>query len=976
MAQSWNELNIKMVDYFNSGDYLKGAEVGEKALMQAEKEFGTEHLNYATTCNTLGVLYFNLNKFQEAVPLFIIAKGIYKAELGEKSGNYASAVCNLATLYNKIGQYDEAEKLFLIGLECRKEILGEQNLDYSTTLNNIALLYENKGKYKEAEVFYKKEIEILEDLGMFVSTDYAIALNNLAHLYVILGYYANAEKLYRNALQIFSEILGNRSRVYALTLGNLATIYKRLGDYEKAEPLYVECSNIIKGVSGESSPDFAASITDLALFYYEIGKYESAEPLFLKASEIQKNTFTERSSQYATTLNDLALLYWKTHNLKKAEELYLKVKDIYYEIYGNQHPYYAICISNLALLFGDLGRFDEAIPLLVSASKINEEFFDDNHPHYEIALQNIASVYEKVGLDEKVEPCYLQSIDIINNQIINAFDFLTEPEREVFYKTVNYKFENYVSFFYRYSKNKPSVTGHPFNIELAQKGIILRSVSEERNTILSSKDSNLINTYNSFTNLKAQLAFFYSQPQENQKKDSSYIRELEGKANEFEKLLIIGSKAFRISKETESMTWENIRDQLTENEAAVEFSNFRFHDGQKWTDSTYYCALIVRRGYAQPEMKFLFEQKQLDSILSLTGSDEEMVNLCYSDRGIIIPGNSQNKKISQLLFELVWEPLESSLIGVDTVYFSPSGSLHKISFAAISTPDSDCLVNKYYLVQLGSTRQIVKYKAAQDYIDVADSAIVFGGIDYEWAEILKDTAPHFSQFFPSDIARTHSLSYLPGTMKEAKVIDSLFRKGGIDIELHMGSKATKTVFLNVSGQAPQIIHIATHGFFFPLAEDTCSKDFIPGFGEQVYRFSENPLLRSGLLFAGANAYWSGKEEATDGDNGILTAYEISNMDLSNTKLVVLSACQTGLGDIKGNEGVFGLQRALKMAGVKNIIMSMWSIPDKETQEFMGIFYNYCFSGESIQNSFTLAQREMQIKYPDEPYKWAGFVLFQ
>jgi CHAT domain-containing protein len=174
---------------------------------------------------------------------------------------------------------------------------------------------------------------------------------------------------------------------------------------------------------------------------------------------------------------------------------------------------------------------------------------------------------------------------------------------------------------------------------------------------------------------------------------------------------------------------------------------------------------------------------------------------------------------------------------------------------------------------------------------------------------------------------------------------------------------------------PFVLHLATHGFFFadPIQELPNDINSIEG-NAKIYKASEDPMLRSGLVFAGANNYWNNTNDNITIDNGILTASEISNLDLSACQLVVLSACETGLGEVKGSEGVFGLQRAFKMAGVKNIIMSLWKVPDAQTAELFDIFYSECFAGKTIHEAFQSAQSKMKVKY--SPYSWAGFVLLE
>jgi CHAT domain-containing protein len=216
-------------------------------------------------------------------------------------------------------------------------------------------------------------------------------------------------------------------------------------------------------------------------------------------------------------------------------------------------------------------------------------------------------------------------------------------------------------------------------------------------------------------------------------------------------------------------------------------------------------------------------------------------------------------------------------------------------------------------------------------------------------------------------------SPLPGTAKEIGTLQQLFAGKGINVATVNGVNATEDAFKLLDNRSPSIIHLATHGFFLPdpTFKQLKTESDLTG---NNYAISEEPLMRSGVVMAGANKAWSGEKTAPGAEDGILTAYEIAQLNLSNTKLVVLSACETALGDLQGTEGVFGLQRAFKIAGVKNLVVSLWQVPDKETAELMGLFYNNLLSAQPVRDAFYNAQKEMRSKYP--PFSWAAFVLVE
>lgn len=214
---------------------------------------------------------------------------------------------------------------------------------------------------------------------------------------------------------------------------------------------------------------------------------------------------------------------------------------------------------------------------------------------------------------------------------------------------------------------------------------------------------------------------------------------------------------------------------------------------------------------------------------------------------------------------------------------------------------------------------------------------------------------------------------LPDAKKEIDSLQNVFKQAGINTTIHNGSAATEEAFKALDGKSPQVLHLATHGFFLPVIENKM-KNNAPGVTNN-FTVQQNPMFRSGLVLAGGNYAWKGERAITGREDGILTAYEIAQMDLSNTDLVVLSACETALGDLQGHEGVIGLQRAFKMAGMKQMIISLWQVPDAETRELMTLFYRNWLKGCSTREALRNVQLTMKTKYPS-PYYWAAFVLVE
>jgi len=1024
-AQTWEELNNKVIEYYQKGDYKTAIIWAEKAVKQADIEFGIKHKNYATSLNNLAELYKNMGRYSEAEPLYKEAIKIVKEVLGEKHPDYATALNNLAELYYYLGLYKKAELLFQVAMEIRKEVLGVKNTNYATSLNNLAGLFLSMGRYSEAEPLFKEAMKIRKEVLGENHPDYAQSLNNLALLYNFMGRYTEAEPLYKEAMKIRKEVLGEKHPDYATSLNNLALLYNSMGRYSEAEPLYKETMKILKEVLGKNHPSYATSLNNLALLYYYMGRYIKAEPLYKEAMKIRKEVLGEKHPDYAMSLNNLAGLYKTMGRYSEAEPLYKEAMKIYKEVLGEKHTSYAGSINNLAVLYDDMGRYTEAEPLFKEALKIIKEVLGENHPDYATSLNNLALLYYYMGRYSEAEPLYKEAMKIIKevlgekhpyyapslnnlaglyykmgryteaeplfiesnrnniNYIQNNFPFLSENQKKDFLKTIYYNFEVFYSFSKIRCKDNSSITSNMFDIRLASKGVILNSTVQMFSKIKSSGDENLINKYNELITLKATIIKAQDLTIEERKNRGLNLKELESNAEEIEKEL---NKAAGIDI-FKNVNWQDLKNSLKPNEAAIEFVDFQYYD-KRWTDTTFYMALMLKKDYEYPKLITLCTEDEIKSILSIPSEN----NNSYV----------RNNKTSIELYNKIWKPLEEYLTDVNSIYISPSGLLNKVSFSAISSANNELLCDKYDLHYVGNLKDVVLKKEEEKQIKSIPNftSVIFGGADFDLdsaklkeysskfdtAEIKREGDPVIlysdkESYSPNQLVKNGKWTYLEGTKTEAENINSLFKSNNLNSIVYTGPDANKTALKAFShtktNNSPTVIHIATHGFFFPEIKKDYEKMHLMQMGNQgLYRASDNPLMRSGLIFAGANTYWQDSTPVHSGDNGILTAYEVSNMDLMNTELVVLSACETGLGDIRGGEGVYGLQRAFKVAGAKTIIMSLWKVPDKETVELMELFYTSWLSGMTKHEAFTRARKEMRNRYPGDPYKWAAFVMVE
>jgi CHAT domain-containing protein len=864
---------------------------------------------------------------------------------------------SLANLYYSARQYGYATLTCNKLMNAINEKRSAFNGDYAWACNMLGVIYNTNGKLDSAKIYHLQAKEIREKLFGINDPSFAQSCNNLGALYRDLGQYELAEPLLLKAKEIREKLPpAKQNDPFAITSVGLANLYRDMGQYEKAELFYLQAKER-RALPGKNNWDYASSCNILADLYAYMHEYGKAEALYLEAKDIRGELDSE-SYDYAQTCNNLSSLYRDIGQLKKAEPLAFEAKKIYDSL-PEDHPSHAINLNNLGDLFFAMKDYRSALSYYMQARKLWSMQLGKDHPYYALNSANLARIYWNLNDESKANALYAEALAGQRNQVDKVFRFTSEKEKQLFIQNASASADEYLSFYFQEFATQSA--GLPYTISLSNRNLILSSSQQVRQTIFNSKDTLVRGKYNSWISLKEQLAALYSREGS---WNNSQVKEAEEQAGAMEKDLSVHSAAFKNAQK--KTTWQNIQPALKANEASIEFVEFRFYNGNRWTDSTYYIALVLRKDNPSPQMVTLFEKKQLDDLLSKVNKDDD-INLLYS-------GETGSK-----VFNLIWKPLKSYLKGTNKVYFAPAGNLFKISFAALSTGNNKVLSDRYQLVQLNTTASVADNKQPL-LLSATDHIQLYGGIRYDVdSNALKQVVHNVERGRHSSIKsaiRGGSFQFLPGTLDEVASIKLQAEKRSVPVSILSGVNATEESFKALAGvHSPSVLHVATHGFFFQDPKYDTRDSILKKLEKsgKVFRQSENPLLRSGLLFAGANNAWKGNY-FSGVDDGILTAYEAANMYLPNTKLVILSACETALGDVEGSEGVYGLQRGFKMAGVKNLVMSLWKVPDVETSAFMQLFYRNLFNKQPVIDAFSHAQNAMKLKYRGEPNKWAAWVL--
>lgn len=838
----------------------------------------------------------------------------------------------VALSYYELRMYKLAED-YLVAAKAFMERNGLTNeMVYLRTLSNIGLIYLAQGKTSEAQQWIEHCLTYSEQVLGKKSAAYVANLNNRAKLDQALGKYNEAEKEFDEAIALNESVFGEGMQK-AILLNNKAMLLQAIGRYAEAADLMKKAmasSKVApkKAFQGKKSFDNRKFQANLAFIYQLSGKYAEAETNFLEIKKVFDSRKQTGNSEYAGLLNQLGILYIQMGKTDKVEELLKKSQEVYKKRFTEQNIYYAKVTNDLGNFYRMNGRYAEAEKQLDKALSVRESLLGTNHPDYVNTKENLAILYWKSGRNNQAYMAYRDVMDKTIDFINRYFPPMSEAEKTSYWDVTAPRFQRFFNFAIEASVELNYITQDFFDYQMATKALLLNSTNKVKNAILASNDKQLINDYLQWIDKKEQLARLYSYSKEQLKEQKIDLPSLEREANTIEKSLSERSADFSSGYSTQKISYKQVRDLLTDNEVVVDIIRIRGFN-QDFTPDAKYAALILLKNQELPKLVVLENGSQLDTRYAK-----------YYTTVI------QKRLPDEFCYDQYWARIDPELAGKRMIYFSPDGVYNQVNLNTLKKPDGDYLVNRYDIVVIGNTRDLIDLKARKPVAAKKD-AFLLGFPDYGTA----DVPP------------------LPGTKVELEGVSKVLKAAGYQVTQVMERNATESNLKKL--KSPSLLHIATHGYFLKDVDESGGSVF----GVNAENASNNPLLRSGLILAGASQAieGTGGAEMTSNDNGILTAYEAMNLNLEGTGLVILSACETGLGDVKSGEGVYGLQRAFLVAGADALIMSLWKVDDEATQLLMTSFYTNWIKLNNKQKAFKQAQLQLMAKYKD-PYYWGAFVM--
>lgn len=859
-------------------------------------------------------------KYADAVPIFQQALQVSEKALGKNHQSTLVLANDLAIAHYSLGDYAAAEPLYLRCIEILESQHGPKHPEVATAVNNLGALYQETAQYEKAEQSFQRSLAITRATSPANSPELATDYNNLAGLYKEMGDYARSEQMYLEAVRIYER---NKHRNLPIALLGLGGLYREMGQYDKALPHYERSLQIREGRSGPNHPEVAMALNSLGQFYRGQQELEKAEPFFQRALKIRESVLGKDHPLVASTANNLGSLYEAMGKFDEAETFYRRSLDIRERKLGPDHPDVARSLNNLAGLLNLQDRHEESEKLYARAVRIVEEQPKANPADLWLLVGNLAALQASRGSWDEAVASYDQSRRVVRNYVSHLLPKLAEREQLSFLRARDVKgFHSCLSYGVRRRDDVATVE------RSAEWLINGKAVTQE-----------------------------------------ALARRALGRAVEIPADAWVSIAKVRDALPADAVLIEIVRLNLRNFEARTQ--------AERWQPPHYIAWIIPPTGKGNIRLIDLGLAQPIDEAVT-----QARTALMESAQLVRTDGepDAEEVAIAQMipLRDMLLKPLLAETGEATKLVVSPDGALWILPWAAIPLDSSTYAIEKYEISHVVCGRDLLAETGEKS----SEPAVIFADPDYDLIpakarelalSLLRGILPKVLQVAPS--IKLPPVKRLAATSAEADAVaPKISAFTGKEAVVHKGGNALEIVVK--TARRPPVLVISTHGFFLeqqtlPVTDDSPAGDVLKASDGQPL---ENPLLRCGLLMAGCNP-------GGPGEDGVLTGLEIVGMNLRGTQLVVLSACETGLGRIQNGEGIAGLRQAFQLAGAHAIVASLWPVEDSSTARLMTRFFTELGPETTAATALRQAQLNIIESRRDRngaahPYFWSAFNLTQ
>jgi len=849
-------------------------------------------------------------EYEAAKPPLLRSIEILREALGPEHAAVAQSIDQLAVVAVEESEFDTARSLFEEALEIRRKAQGANHPSVAKSLHGLADLHHRRGDLDAAWVLYEECVAILREGGDSARNDLAAILSQMGALLQAQGDYRAARPLFEEAVDLMAEASSPRHPNVAAALGNLARLLRAQGDLEAARALYERSLDIMRETLGDGHPKVATALNNTATVYIALGDPEAATPLLEQALAIRRERLGPKHPDVAVSLANLASTFSAQDDRERARALAEEALAINREVFGGKHATVAGNLQTLAQFAMAAEAFERADQLLHASLAIDRELLGHDHKQVASSMALLGRLRHKLGDDDGARRAFDESLTIAESRLA-LLDVLSEREALLWLSENRRYLDGYLG-----AHDDPAFAAANWTHTLRWKGILGARVRASR--LAARADPRTAEALESLAAVRrdlARLAFAESGlDQETRRRD---MATLAASAEVLERGIMSSD-----THTPREVTPAALCEALPPRTALVDFLRTTGDDSR-------YLAFAITAG------ECVVHQLQLGSAAELEAAVAEW-------RQTLVDSESLDKRVQtrgEAVSQRLWDPIRAVIPKAEKVLFVPDGSIVGVPFAALPVGDGRFLMEDLHIAYLDRASD-----ALQPAVDgAANGALVVGGVDFDVAvdaeapEIRSALAPCVESFEP-----------LPGTDREVDVIVDRWRRARKrDPILALRGSAATELAVSEALKGKAVAHLATHGFF---ATGAGCHSVLEGSGGVGY----DPLLLSGLALAGANR----PADAFASQDGILTAAEVAALDLSGTQLVVLSACNTGIGEITSGEGVLGLRRAFATAGVRSLVMTLWSVGDEDAERLMADFYDGVLKRKALSPSGALRAAQL------------------
>jgi CHAT domain-containing protein/tetratricopeptide (TPR) repeat protein len=931
--------------------------------------------------------------YETACRLFQERLGLVGDDLGEDHPAYGRCLSDLANLFKRMGNFTEAESYFKQAADHALKAMGEQHPGYGRCLHELGLFYSDTDRYEDAEKLLAQVMDNHRRALGIAHKSLGHLLNNLGLLCKRTGRFNEAVSYYEEATRILRRSVPERHPIQAVHLNNIASLYDSVGIYDRAQECYQEGIHILEQAGLRKDPQYALLLNNVGLLYFTVGEPEKAVPFLERAVSIRSEALGPKSPLLASSLDNLALCLGYLNQFDEAEGHHRQAIQILSESLGADHPATALRRMNLALLLHRKGEMTLAEAAIRDALVSVRRAMGEMHPTVGKLLSNLSAFLEQSGRHSEALATLREAIAIDDSMLGRVFSASSDRHRLAAIVPMRMHYSIYLSYVLLGFSGQQEAVDTTLDLVLRRKSITTEALAVQWDAVLGGRYPELVpllERYRELTNAFIQAAL--AGPALQGEVSPSQVEELRLESERIEADLVQRIPEMRMERVMRTISRDDIARALPEGAVLIEYARFPVcRIAELRVDPDRYVALVFTA--SQGHHARFFDLGPAAEIDRLCREFLEAIATPPPGGTPASPGSEARHAIpsrrhaagrdsGQRLREIVVDRISGAFGERKTLLICADGELNRIPFEALPTASGRFLIDDYWMSYLSVGRDLVRFQSNE--AGCPSKPLVLADPDFDLA-IDSSTGPAPPPTTASgpdlahprisrDIGRlVRRFDRLRGTRLEGRIVARL-----LGVEPWMGASALEGRLKGC--HSPSVLHLATHGFF--LDDQGQPADEVPeilwqgggrsGTSRLMSASLENPLLRSGLALSGANTWLRRASLPPEAEDGILTAADVALLDLAHTDLVVLSACETGLGTIQITEGVFGLRRAFVTAGAKTLVLSLWKVADKQTQQLMSWFYAGLAKGLAREKALREAKLCLRQRNPD-PYYWAAFI---